>query len=94
MDVLAKGCPLDFHPRAFTAGACAQSLFGHVNVLICKRDDIPTFTLMVARSLGRDVWHALCEAAAQYGYDLAKGALVRGTGTSEDLLRQLLGGAR
>jgi outer membrane protein TolC len=32
--------------------------------------------------------------AAQYGYDLAKGALVRGTGTSEDLLRQLLGGAR
>jgi outer membrane protein TolC len=32
--------------------------------------------------------------AAQYGYDLAKGALVRGTGTSEDLLRQLLGGPR
>jgi outer membrane protein TolC len=32
--------------------------------------------------------------AAQYGYDLAKGALVRGTGTSEDLLRQLLGGGR
>jgi outer membrane protein TolC len=31
---------------------------------------------------------------AQYGYDLAKGALVRGTGTSEDLLRQLLGGSR
>ena len=32
--------------------------------------------------------------AAEYGYDLAKGALVRGTGTSEDLLRQLLGGSR
>ena len=32
--------------------------------------------------------------AAQYGYDLAKGALVRGTGTSEDLLRQILGGSR
>jgi outer membrane protein TolC len=32
--------------------------------------------------------------AAQYGFDLAKGALVRGTGTSEDMLRQLLGGAR
>ena len=32
--------------------------------------------------------------AAQYGYDLAKGALIRGTGTSEDLLRQILGGAR
>lgn len=32
--------------------------------------------------------------AAQYGYDLAKGALIRGVGTSEDALRQLLGGAR
>ena len=32
--------------------------------------------------------------AARYGYDLAKGALVRGTGMSEDLLRQILGGSR
>ena len=32
--------------------------------------------------------------AAQYGYDLAKGAIVRGVGTSEDLLRLLLGGSR
>jgi outer membrane protein TolC len=32
--------------------------------------------------------------AAQYGYDLAKGALIRGTGMSEDLLRQILGGSR
>ena len=62
--VAARGAGL------FAAATCAQSVFGHVNVLICKRDDIPTFTLMVARSLGRDVWHALCEAAAQYGYDV------------------------
>jgi outer membrane protein TolC len=32
--------------------------------------------------------------AAQYGYDLAKGALIRGTGTSDELLRQILGGSR
>jgi outer membrane protein TolC len=31
---------------------------------------------------------------AKYGYDLAKGALIRGTGMSEDMLRQLLGGSR
>jgi outer membrane protein TolC len=31
---------------------------------------------------------------AQYGYGLAKGALLRGVGGSEDLLRQLLGGSR
>jgi outer membrane protein TolC len=32
--------------------------------------------------------------AAQYGYALAKGALVRGTGTTEDALRALIGGSR
>ena len=32
--------------------------------------------------------------AARYGYDLAKGALVRGLGATEDALRQLLGGVR
>jgi len=31
---------------------------------------------------------------ARYGYDLAKGALVLGTGTTETALRQILGGAR
>jgi sarcosine oxidase subunit gamma len=69
-DVLAKGCTLDFHPRVFAAGACAQSVFGHVNVLIDKRDDEPTFTVMVARSFARELWHTLCEGAAQYGYDV------------------------
>jgi outer membrane protein TolC len=32
--------------------------------------------------------------SAQYGYDLAQGALVRGVGTAEDALRLLLGGRR
>ena len=64
----ARRLPLDFHPRAFATGTGAQSVFGPVNVLIDKRDDDPTFTVMVARSFARDVWHAFCEAAAQYGY--------------------------
>jgi sarcosine oxidase subunit gamma len=68
--VLAKGCPLDFHPRAFGAGACAQSLLGHVNVLVYRPDTAPTFVVMVARSLARDTWRTLCVAAAQYGYDV------------------------
>jgi sarcosine oxidase subunit gamma len=69
-DVLAKGCPLDFHPRAFAAGTCAQSLYGHVAALIDRRDDTPTFTLLAARSYARDVWHALCQASTQYGFDV------------------------
>ena len=68
--VLAKSCPLDFHPRVFAEGACAQSVFGHVNALFYKRDATPSFTVMVARSFARDVWRTLCVSAAQYGYDV------------------------
>ena len=66
-DALARGCPLDFHPRAFAVGACAQSLYGHVGLLVVKRDESPTFTLLVARSYARDVWHSLLVAAAPFG---------------------------
>jgi sarcosine oxidase subunit gamma len=69
-DVLAKGCPLDFHPRAFTAGTCAQSVYGHVGVLVARCDDAPAFALLAPRSYAREVWHALCESAAQYGCDV------------------------
>jgi sarcosine oxidase, subunit gamma len=69
-DVLAKACPLDFHRRAFSIGACAQSVYGHVNVLVEKQDETPTFTLIVARSFARDVERALGVVAAQYGFDV------------------------
>jgi sarcosine oxidase subunit gamma len=69
-DVLASGCPLDLHPRAFGARACAQSVFGRVQVLIEKRGEAPTFVLFAARSFGRDLEHALATAAAQYGCDI------------------------
>jgi sarcosine oxidase subunit gamma len=68
--VLAKSCPLDFHLRAFPEGACAQSLFGQVNVLVYRRAALPVFTLMVARSLARDTWLTLCRSAAPCGYDV------------------------
>ena len=67
MAVLARGCPLDLHPRAFEVGACAQSLYGHVGVLVVKCDETPMFTLMVARSYARDVWHSLLVAATPFG---------------------------
>jgi sarcosine oxidase subunit gamma len=68
--VLAKHCPLDFHPRAFAEGTCAQSVFGRVNALFYRRAVAPVFTLLVARSLARDGWRMLCRSAAPYGYDV------------------------
>jgi len=76
-DVLAKGCPLDVHPRAFAAGTCAQSVYGHINVLVVRHRDAPAFTLLVARSFGREMWHSLCAASAQYGFDVTAPATFR-----------------
>ncbi len=65
-DVLASGCPLDFHPRAFGADACRQSLFARVPALFHRSGD--ACTILVARSFARETWQRLCTAAAQYGY--------------------------
>jgi sarcosine oxidase subunit gamma len=74
--VLAKSCPLDFHPRTFQAGTCTQSLLGHVNALFVKDAD-DTYTVMVARSFARDIWRVLCGSAAQYGYEVKQTAPYR-----------------
>jgi sarcosine oxidase subunit gamma len=68
--VLAKGCPLDFHARAFPAGRCAQSLLGRINAFIWRPDAKTAFTVMVARSFAHDTWRTLCMSSAQHGYDV------------------------
>ena len=67
--ILAKGCPLDLNARAFPVGACAQSLYGHVGALVYRGAE-DAYTLLVARSFGREVWGMLCDAGAPYGYEV------------------------
>lgn len=69
--VLNRSCPLDFHPRVFPAGHCAQSVLGHINALFYKPDEPPAFIVMVARSLAADAWDGLCASAAADGYRTA-----------------------
>ncbi|MEO8738210.1 MAG: sarcosine oxidase subunit gamma family protein [Casimicrobiaceae bacterium] len=66
--ILAKSCPLDFGVEAFAVGACAQSVFGHVNALFYREDYSASFVMLVARSFAADVWRTLCQSSAQYGY--------------------------
>jgi sarcosine oxidase subunit gamma len=67
-DVLAKGTGLDLHPRAFPAGACAQTVLGHINALLHAVDDAPAIDVYVARSFALTFWEWLTEAAGEYGY--------------------------
>jgi sarcosine oxidase subunit gamma len=73
-DVLAKGCPLDLHPRAFAAGRCAQSLLAKASVLIHLLDDDvpgPTFDVYVARSFAHYLFAWLEDAGREYGVQVA-----------------------
>jgi sarcosine oxidase subunit gamma len=70
-EVLAKGCPLDLHPRAFPPGRCAQSLLAKATVLIHLVDDVPergaNFDVYVARSFAHYLWTWLEDAGREYG---------------------------
>jgi sarcosine oxidase subunit gamma len=69
-DVLAKGCPIDLHPRAFRIGQCAQSHLGKAPILIGQIEDQPYFELIVRRSFADYVWTWLESAAEEYGLEV------------------------
>lgn len=66
-DVLAKGCVLDLHPRAFAAGDVALTMVSHLSVHLAQTDDDPVFELSVARSYAGSLWHWLLESAQEWG---------------------------
>jgi sarcosine oxidase subunit gamma len=72
--VLAMGCPLDLHERAFPAGRCAQTLLAGVPILVHRASAGPTFEIHIARSF-RDHLEAWLQAAASDGADGAGDAL-------------------
>jgi sarcosine oxidase subunit gamma len=69
-DALAKGVPIDLHPRAFKAGDTAATLVSHIPVHLWQIDDRPTYEFAVARSLAQSFWHWLEASAAEYGLEL------------------------
>jgi sarcosine oxidase subunit gamma len=63
-DLLARGCPLDFHPRAFAAGAVAQSHVAKAGATIVCLAAGTHFELTVRRSFADYLYRWLCEAGA------------------------------
>lgn len=66
-ELLAKGCPLDLHPRAFDIGQCAQSHLAKAPILIRQLDRRPSFEIIVRRSFADYFWLWLEDAALEYG---------------------------
>jgi sarcosine oxidase, subunit gamma len=62
-DVIARGCPLDLHPRMFAPGQCAQSHYFKASiVLVPVADD--TYELVIRRSFADYFCRIMLDAAA------------------------------
>jgi sarcosine oxidase, subunit gamma len=63
-DLLAKGCGLDLHPRAFPPGRCAATLLARTGVILHLVDAAPTWRVFVRASYARYLRDWLSAAAA------------------------------
>jgi sarcosine oxidase subunit gamma len=63
-EVLAGGCSIDLHRRAFGAGRCAQTLVGRAGVLIARGDRPDGFRLFVRSSFADYLAEWLLDAMA------------------------------
>ena len=66
--LLEKGCGLDLHPRAFTVGCCAQTLFATLPVIIDQINAAPSYRLFVRRSAARWLVDWLIDASQEFRF--------------------------
>jgi len=69
-EVLAKGVPVDLHPKAFRPGDIACTVVGYINTQIDMLDDAPTYQLAAPRSMAGSFWSWLTASAAEFGYEV------------------------
>lgn len=72
-DLFARGCTLDFHPRAFPPGTCAQSGLARASVLIAHLGEAGTYELFVRRSFSDYLLQWLRHAGAGFGLRISAG---------------------
>jgi sarcosine oxidase, subunit gamma len=66
-ELLAKGCALDLHPRAFTSDQSAQTLLARAGVvLLCRNTEHPSYWILVRSSYARYLADWLTNATAEY----------------------------
>jgi methylglutamate dehydrogenase subunit D len=70
-DVLAKGCLIDLHPRAFRPGDAALTSIAHIGVHLWQLDERPTYELAVFRSMATSFWAWFEASAGEFGYEVA-----------------------
>lgn len=64
--VLAKGVPIDLHPRAFMTNSAAITHASHIGIIIWQVDDAPTYDIALFRSFADSFAHWLNESSAEF----------------------------
>lgn len=62
-EVLAKGVPIDLHPRVFGVNSAAVTHASHIGIVIWRLDDAPTFEIAMFRSFADSFTHWLLDSA-------------------------------
>lgn len=66
-DLLAHGCSLDLHPRAFGPGRCAQTMLARAQVVLVARDEPRAgFWVLVRSSFAGYLTDWLLDASVEY----------------------------
>lgn len=65
--VLAKGLPIDLHPRAFGPGDAALSAIAQIGVHLWQLDEAPTYEIAAPLSMAGSFADWLIAAGAEYG---------------------------
>jgi sarcosine oxidase subunit gamma len=68
--VLAKGLPIDLHPKAFAPGSAATSTISLMGVQLWQVDDAPTYDVAIFRSVSASFWRWLTASAGEFGYEV------------------------
>jgi sarcosine oxidase, subunit gamma len=64
--LLATGCSLDLHPRAFAPDQCAETLLAKLPVILDQLDATPRYRLLVRTSSARWLVDWLIDAAQEF----------------------------
>jgi sarcosine oxidase subunit gamma len=66
-DLLAQGCPMDFHPNAFDVDQAATTHFHKVGITLWRGSDATGFELLVRRSFIDHFWQLVVAGSSEFG---------------------------
>jgi methylglutamate dehydrogenase subunit D len=69
-DALAKGVPIDLHPREFRPGDAAVTIVANIGAQIWQVDEKPTYEFIISRSVAAVFLEWLIGSATEFGVRL------------------------